>query len=191
MYQKYQTDTLVLRSYERGEAHRIYALFTREFGLVWARATAVRRENSRQRYALQSGSRSMVSLVRGHKGWRVAGATAIEQLDMRKVSGVHAFTRISALLERLGGGEEPNSYLFDTLVHAYASLMREGAELHPVIELVTVARMLFALGYLSQDAFGTALFAETAYTEAGLREVQGVRSQVLASVNKSLSETQL
>lgn len=191
MYQKYLTDALVLRGYERGEADRVYALFTREFGLVWARATAVRRENSRQRYALQSGSRSAVSLVRGHKGWRIAGATALEQLDTRKASGVHAFTRISALLERLSAGEEANPYLFDTLAQAHASLMREADGLHPVIELVTVARMLYALGYLSQEAFGTALFAETAYTEAGLREVQGVRSQVLASVNKSLSETQL
>jgi recombinational DNA repair protein (RecF pathway) len=191
MYQKYQTDTLVLRSYERGEADRIYALFTREFGFVWARASAVRRENSRQRYALQIGSRSLVSLVRGNRGWRIAGASANESLNAQKTSGVQAFTRIGTLLERLSPGEESNEYLFDTLAEAHASLMREDAELHGIIELVTVARMLYALGYLSQEAFGTALFAETAYTEAGLRTVQGVRPELLSSVNKALSETQL
>lgn len=191
MYQKYQTDALVLRGYERGEADRVYALFTREFGFVWARASAVRRENSRQRYALQNGSRSMISLVRGNRGWRIAGASASGSLDVQKIHGVRAFTRIGNLLERLSAGEEPNPYLFDTLSEAHASLMREAEELHGIIELVTVARMLYALGYLSQEAFGTALFAETAYTEAGLRAVQDVKPKLLSSVNKALSETQL
>lgn len=191
MYQKYQTDSLVLRSYERGEADRIFAIFTREFGFVWARASAVRRENSRMRYALQIGGRSLISLVRGNKGWRVAGATALAQLDMHQDSGARAFVRIANLLERLSAGEDPNPYLFDTLIEAHASLMREAEELHGIVELVTVARMLFALGYLSQEAFGTALFAETAYTETGLRAVQDVRPKLLSSVNKALSETQL
>lgn len=191
MYQKYQTDALVLRGYERGESDRVYALFTREFGLVWAKASAVRRENSRQRYALQNGSRSLVSLVRGNRGWRLAGASAETVISAHKTSGVRAFTRIGNLLERLSAGEEQNPYLFDTLSEAHASLMREADELHGVIELVTVARMLFALGYLSQEAFGTALFAETAFTETGLRTVQDVQQKLLSSVNKALSETQL
>jgi DNA repair protein RecO len=191
MYQKYQTDALVLRSYERGEADRIFALFTREFGFVWARASAVRRENSRMRYSLQIGALAHVSLVRGNRGWRLAGASALNQLDMAQVSGSRAYARIALLLERLAGGEEPNPYLFDTLMESHAALMRENEDLHPVIELVAVARMLYALGYLSQEAFGTALFAETAFTEPGLREVQDVRPKLLSSVNRALSETQL
>ena len=191
MYQKYQTDALVLRNYERGEADRIFALFTREFGFVWARASAVRRENSRMRYSLQNGALAHVSLVRGNRGWRLAGASALRQLDMTQKSGAQAYARIALLLERLAGGEEPNPYLFDTLVESHAALMREGDDLHPVIELVAVARMLYALGYLSQEAFGTALFAETAFTEMGLREVQDVRPKLLSSVNRALSETQL
>jgi recombinational DNA repair protein (RecF pathway) len=191
MYQKYQTDALVLRNYERGEADRVFALFTKEFGFVWARASAVRRENSRMRYSLQSGALARISLVRGHKGWRAAGASALSQLDMTERSGAQAFGRIALLLERLAGAEESNPYLFDTLVESHGALMREDTELHPIIELVAVARMLFALGYLSQEAFGTALFAETAFTPTGLRAVQEVRPRLLSSVNKAISETQL
>lgn len=191
MYQKYQTDVLVLRSYERGEADRVFALFTREFGLVWARASAVRREASKMRYALQNGALSRLSLVRGNRGWRVAGAAAIRQVDVARGSGTSAYARIAQLLERLAGGEEPNPYLFDTLIDTHAALMHEAADLHPIIELVAVARMLYALGYLSQEAFGTALFAETAFTTAGLREVQAVQPKLLSSVNRAISETQL
>lgn len=191
MYQKYSTDAFVLRSYERGEADRIFALFTREFGFVWARATAVRRENSRMRYALQSGALAHVSVVRGTRGWRLAGARALAPIDTAQDGSVRAFARVLLLLERLAGGEEPNEYLFQTLVHAHAAFMHEEATLRPVVELTAVARMLYALGYLSKEALGTALFAENAFTAESLRAAVEVRPKLLSSVNKALSETQL
>ena len=72
MYQKYNTEALVLGSRETGESDRVYALFTKDFGLVRARASSVRSEKSLMRYALQNYSRANVSLVRGG-GWRAAG----------------------------------------------------------------------------------------------------------------------
>ena len=53
MYQKYHTEALVLGSREQGEADKVFALYTKDFGLVRARASAVRREYSRMRYGLQ------------------------------------------------------------------------------------------------------------------------------------------
>ncbi|OGG58601.1 hypothetical protein A2765_02670 [Candidatus Kaiserbacteria bacterium RIFCSPHIGHO2_01_FULL_56_24] len=191
MYQKYQTDALILRGYERGEADRVYALFTREFGFVWARASAVRRESSRMRYALQTGARSNVSLVRGNRGWRLAGAAAVSRIDPGHGSAVSTFARIGQLLERLSPGEETNEYLFETLSQAHEALMREPREAHATIELVAVARMLYALGYLSIEALGSALFAQTAFAPSHLEEAQALRPKLLSSVNKALSETQL
>lgn len=191
MYEKYQTDVLIFRSYERGEADRVYALLTREFGFVWARSSAVRRESSKMRYTLQPGSRARVSLVRGNRGWRIAGTTADARIDVVNRTAIHAFIRMGQLLERLSPGEEVNTYLFDSLVEAHAALMREPKETHPIIELVAVARILYALGYLSSEALGTALFAETAYAPAQLAEAVALRSKLLSSVNNALSETQL
>lgn len=191
MYQKYQTNALVLRSYERGEADRVYALYTYEFGFVWARASAVRRESSRMRYALQNYSLASVSLVRGSGGWRLVGAAAQELLPAENKSGIAAFARISNLLERLVRGEEQNEYLFNTLAEAHSALMREEKEQHAAIELVCVARVLYALGYLSHEALGTALFTHTAYALPDLTEAEAARAKLLSSVNKALSETQL
>lgn len=190
MYEKYQTEALVLRSYERGEADRVYALFTREFGYLWARASAVRRENSRQRYALQNGARTTVSLVRGKRGWRIAGALAEDALNPHEV-GTSVFTRVALLVERLVHGEESNQYLFDVLKEARRALMQEDVARHSSIELLTVARILFSLGYLSTEAFGSALFLETAYVPKLLEETQSQRIKLLSSVNKALGETQL
>ncbi len=190
MYQKYQTDALILRSYERGEADRVYALFTREFGLVWARAVAVRREASRMRFALQSGSYAGLSLVRGKRGWKIAGTQPKALLDPTH-AGTRSFARIALLLERLVHGEEINVYVFETLHGAHTALMHDASETHALIELIAVARVLYGLGYLSTEALGDALFIETSYSPEQLAEVNAKRTQLLSMVNKALGETQL
>ncbi len=185
MYQKYHTEAIVLRGYERGEADRVFALYTKEFGLVWARASAVRRESSKMRYALQSCARANVSLVRGIRGWRLAGATALMQ------NASPAFARAGKLVGRLVAGEGKNEYLFTTLVEAHAALAQEPIEKHPTIELLCVARVLYALGYVSAEAVGSALFTHAAYALPDLAEAEHARKELLSSVNKALSETHL
>ena len=191
MYQKYQTEAIVLRSYERGEADRVFALYTSEFGLVWARASAVRRENSRMRYSLQQYAHSDISLVRGSRGWRLAGAAALSSINAKEKRGSLAFARIAGLVERLVRGEEANPYLFATLREAHGALMREAPETYGAIELLCVARVLYALGYVSAEALGTALFTHTAYAQPDIQEAETARSRLLVSVNRALSETQM
>jgi DNA repair protein RecO (recombination protein O) len=190
MYQKYQTDALVVGSRERGEADRVYSLYTKEFGLVRARASAVRSERSRMRFALQNYARAAAALVRGKRGWRVAGASAIQSApsDMR---GLAAFARISTLLLRLVDGEDKNEYLFAALAEAHGTLMQKKCDAYATVELVCVARMLFALGYISDEALSTALFTHTAYTGESLLEAEGMRDKLLSSINKAIAETQL
>ena len=190
MYQKYQTDALVLGSRETGENDRTFALYTADFGLVWARASAVRKEKSRMRYALQNLSRANVSLVRGKRGWRAAGAAAIQyaQGDRR---GVAAFARIAELVSRLVQGEEPNPYLFAALAEGHDALIQEKCDAFATIEIVCVARILYALGYISAEALSTALFTHTAYTGEHLLEAETMKDKLLSSINKAIAETHL
>ena len=190
MYQKYQTDALVLGSRESGENDRLYVLFTKEFGLVHARATAVRKESSRMRYSIQNYSRAQVGLVRGSRGWRVGGASSIKNA-IGDSHGVAAFARISELVIRLVHGEEVNQYLFAALTEAHGVLMQEKIDAWPTIEIVCVARILYALGYISAEALSTALFTHTAYTGESLLEAETMRDKLLASINKAIAETQL
>ena len=167
MYQKYHTDALVLGSRESGEADRTVVLYTRDFGLVRARASAIRHERSKMRYALQHYSRAHVALVRGKSGWRLAGA----QADV--------------------GVQEAHAYLFEVLSEAHGAFMREACEHHATIELVCVARILYALGYISAEALETALFTHTAYTDVHLQEAEAMRGELLSSINRAISETHL
>ncbi len=191
MYQKYQTDAIVLAAHERGEADKTLALYTRDFGLVRARATSVRSEKSKMRYALQPYSRANVALVRGKSGWRAAGATASMTAAGKDATGISAFARVSELVVKLVHGEDHDEYLFDVLAQAHDALMRELVESVATIEIVTVARVLYALGYLSAEALETALFTHTAIADTHLREAEVIHDALLSSINKALSQTHL
>src|SRR3989344_3753754 len=135
MYQKYHTEALVLGNRELGEADRVVALFTRDFGLVRARASAIRSERSKMRYAVQDYARARVSLVKGKRGWRLAGAAAIRSATGEPKS-VATFARIAELTMRLVHGEEKNDYLFAVLTEAHNTLIREHVEASATIEIV-------------------------------------------------------
>ncbi len=190
MYQKYQTEALILGSREYGEADKVFALYTLDFGLVRARASAVRSEGSKMRYALQNYSHVSVALVRGKRGWRLAGTQAL-RAAAGDVHGISAFARISELVLRLVHGEEANRYLFAALSEAQSALMRDENAARPTIEIVCVARVLYALGYLSAEALETTLFAHTAYTGEHLSEAEVLHDKLLSSINKAIAETQL
>lgn len=190
-YQKYLTECLVLRGFDRGESDRLLSLFTKEFGLIRARASAVRSEKSKMRYSLQPYAQAQVSLVRGTRGWRAAGASHIASFDPTQESGIRVFARVSVLIERLIIGEERSDYLYGTLLEAHEALRRAPVEAHPSIELLSVARTLFALGYLSPEALKTGLFEHTGFSDVDVASVTDVRDALLLSVNAALSETQL
>lgn len=190
MYQKYQTEALVIGSREHGEADRVFTLYTRDFGRVIARAIGVRRESSRMRYALSSGSLAYVGLVHGKRGWRLAGALSRRHLPGRE-RGAAAFARVSLLIARLVQGQEENRYLFDALAAAHQALASASRDAVPLIELVTVARVLYALGYLSSEAVGSALFVDTELRGPELTVIDRERERLLGEINRAIAETQL
>ena len=190
MYQKYSTHALVLGSRELGESDKSFSLYTHDFGLIRARASSVRSEKSKMRSALQNYSLANVSLVKGKRGWRVAGATAL-RIAVGDVQGISTFARISLLTLRLVQGEEKNEYLFAALSDAHESLMQKNVELASTIEIVCVARILYTLGYISSEALESTLFSHTGYGDPHLEEATRLQDQLLLSINKAIAEAQL
>lgn len=190
MYQKYHTEALVLGSFESGESDKTLLLYTRDFGLVRARASSIRSEASKMRYALQHYTHAYVSLIKGKRGWRVAGATAILNPGKDR-RGVSAFARIAELACRLVDVDEANEYIYLALKDAHHALMQETADAHGMIEIVCVARLLYSLGYISNEALQSALFTHTAYTGESLLEAETMRDTLLVAVNRAIAETQL
>ncbi|MBI2048539.1 MAG: recombination protein O N-terminal domain-containing protein [Parcubacteria group bacterium] len=189
MYEKYTTDAVILTEREQGERDKVFALYTHDFGLVYARASAVRTMSSRMRSALTLFAPVSVSLVRGTRGWRVTGARPALYTKLVP-EGAHTFARIARLCLRLVRGEERNEYLFNTLRGAREACAERSLPLETT-ELLCVARMLYALGYLSPQALTAALFTHTSYASEDTALITEGKQDILVTINSALAESHL
>src|SRR3989344_2568587 len=133
MYRIYSTEGLILRSRDVGEASKVLSLFTKELGLIHARAQGVREGRSKLRYHLQDFSLASFDLVRGKNGWRVTGARDAENLALfpiteKENAALSILISISSLLTRLLHGEEKNIELYSDVVSSFMILQSATVE---------------------------------------------------------------
>ncbi|MEK7186909.1 MAG: recombination protein O N-terminal domain-containing protein [Patescibacteria group bacterium] len=139
-YHIYTTPGIILSHWPLREADRIYAILTRDFGLVRASASGVRKESSKLRGALEPLSLSSISLVRGKEHWRITSAVLESKIPS-------VFAAPFSLLEKLVTGESPNPKLFDSV----NALIRSAQLPDDMFEPRLVSKILFHLGYLREE----------------------------------------
>lgn len=193
-YQTYTTDVLVIGSVERASADRVLVLFTRDAGLVHARAVSVRQEKSKLRYALQEFSRARVSLVRGKQGWRVIGAEQSDNLyfsnENRHLRSV--LLKVIRLVRRLVRGEEAHPELFDTVIDGITTLATLDADVLPRAERVLMLRIVSSLGYVApRRGYEAALEASTLAEALAIPPQPQEESVVRRAIDEALVVSQL
>lgn len=197
MYTKVHTEGIIVRSFDVGESDRMFGIFTRDLGLVYARGRGVRAHTSRQRASLQSLSHIDVSLVRAASGWRITNVSARTSLFSRcgdDATKLGFVTRILGLLKRLVTGEEGNETLYATVAASFEYLFANVVSPDDLraFEALTVLRILHALGYLKQeDAWEWALADVASVQPEMLVAMRRLRSRAIAEINKALHESQL
>ncbi len=196
MHHIYHTEAFVLGSRPKGEDSKILMLYTRELGLVYAHAQGLRKLSSKLRYVLQDLSRVQVDLVRGKEVWRVTTAAPAHSAGAEMPRGpeaVRVLARVAALAVRLVAGEEANDEIYGALDRAYALLSRSAIPPEDLraVELLTVARILTALGYLSRERPG--MVAEPHASGAIPAEFSDIAYQhrLVRDINQALAATQL
>lgn len=193
MHHIYHTEGLILESYDVGEAGRRYSIFTRELGLIYARATGVRKISSKLRFVLQDFGYVKVDLVQGKNFWRVTSASKTNTLEniARNRETLEVVSNIANLLKRLLAGAEQNEALFADLINGLTILENIGSKENlRNIEAIIVLRILNNLGYIGGDETLQNL-VKSSFEENLLFEVSKSRPQVLSQINKALKETHL
>lgn len=193
MHHIYHTEALILGSKNYGDSGKVFFLFTRELGMVYASATGIRKIHSKLRYVLQDYSYVKVDLVRGKDMWRLTTASKPEN-DLNFLQNYRAlevFANIARLLRRLLAGEDTNKTMFDDLLSSLFVLAgtKTKEELADV-EVVMVLRMLNHLGYIgnSDDMHNLIL---SPFSEEVVFEISKKRAKVLHAINKAIRETQM
>ncbi|MBP7804918.1 MAG: DNA repair protein RecO [Candidatus Pacebacteria bacterium] len=182
MHHIHHSEAFVLGSRPKGEDSKILILYTRELGLIYAHAQGIRKISSKLRYIVQDFSHVNVDLVRGKEIWRLTTATPIRSHAhiTKNRSAEKILARISSLLIRLVPGEEASLEVFKTIERTIGLLEShtKGDEDYRAIELLSVARILIALGYLSRGTPGAdhesgvpTEFADSAYQHKLIRDI--------------------
>jgi DNA repair protein RecO len=193
MHHIYHTEGLILSSADWGEAGRHYAIFTRDLGMIHARATGVRKLSSKLRFTLQDFAFVKIDLVQGKNYWRVTSASKTNELEnlAKNRATFSVFSNIAKLLKRLLAGAEQNETLFSDLINGLLILEKtEKREDLQNIEAIIVLRILNNLGYIGGNEVLQNLI-KSPFEENLIFEVSKSRSQVLSQINKALKETHL
>ena len=193
MHHIYHTESFVLASRPTGEDSKTLVLYTRDLGLVHARAQALRKLSSKLRYTLQDYSRAQVDLVRGKEVWRITTAVSLDtHSDIRKdIEKGGVLARVTSLIARLCAGEDPNPEVFAVLVDIVSMLEERSVSTETLrsIELFCVARILIALGYLNRTVLSNISEGSVVIPETFSDPV--FRKSLLVQINQAMAEAQL
>jgi DNA repair protein RecO len=149
-YQTYTSEAIVVSARERQGADRVVRLFTEEAGMIDARATSVREEKSKMRYALQPFSRVRITVVRGKREWRLIGAECRHNafFNAHDRTSRASLVKLLKLVDRFVVGEEPHLALYQEVVQGMAHLEQEGSD---ASFQVLAFRVLAHLGYMAPE----------------------------------------
>lgn len=163
-YKTYTTEALVVGVRDRAGADRSIRLFTEESGMLSARASGIREEKSKMRYALQPFSFARVTLVRGKHEWRLTGALCGSNVffsasDRACRGQLLKFMRV---VDRFITGEEESRELFSIVSDGVRHLAGHDDE---IAYRVSVFKLLASLGYIAPPAELVALTARAPLRE--------------------------
>ncbi len=187
----YHTEAFVMKTRSSGEADKTFDLFTKDFGVVRAKATGVRKLESRLRFFVQDLRYVDVSLVKGKTYWRLVSARPIHELNSKKSLSTPSRVRSLQLLSRLAPEGEPHPALFDDLVAAYLFTSKEklSGTIIESVEALLALKILHALGYWGE--YSGLDFVLSPFNTEAIEKISATKKQIILEVNKSLAATQL
>lgn len=190
----YTTDSIVLKVF-KSDNSAYYLILTKELGLIRARAQGVRKIDSKLRFGLQEYSFSKISFVLGKNGWRITGALPFKNFYLEAINQRQKkiIANISAVVIRLLQGEESNPILFECVLNGLDIINKSDDENIFYFEILTMVRILFILGYVSDSDLSIKSVLEKPLSidkEMG-DFAKKYSSKILYLINNGLKESQL
>ena len=204
MHYIYQTEGIVLKSVDFGEANKYLFVFTKEFGLIKIAAQGLRNVKSKLRYGLQELSIAQLSMVQGRSIWRMTNSVCESNLCFslsKNKEKLIVVKHILNLLMQLLSGEEKNEELYVTIKKAFSFLEENNFNKEQIksFENIIVVRILYCLGYFDREKkmdnqIQYSFFLNlNEWSESLLNKMQEdkIKQQVIFDINTSRQSSQL
>lgn len=193
MHHKYHTEAIILGGSDYRESAKVFFVFTRDLGLLYAGAQGIRKMSSKLRHVLQDFSYVKVDLVKGKEFWRITSASKTNELEDVAKHGdtLKVFAHIAKLLRRLLPEQEKNEVLFKEVLNGlYALEKATTKEDISNIEIIIVLRILSNLGYIG-DINSFEDLIKSPFEDELILSMSKNKSHAIREINKALRETQL
>lgn len=194
MYHIHHTLGVITQTVPHGEANRLYSILTQDLGLVRVHAQGVRLGKSKLKSHLVPYVVKEFSFVRGKEIWRLTTVKESSEyphhITDEKARKVYA--RILAAITRLVSGEEHQPSIFAVVSACLVYLSQEIApEALEAVELITMVRILYELGYIDKTTYLTPILETTTFTPDEITQVLAARTTITHDINTALKASQL
>lgn len=186
-YTIYTTPAYILEKYETGEHDITLLLMTRDHGLLYVRATGVRKGTSKMRMHIHTWSHVSVSLVQGRL-WRLTGIETLQTYDfIKNYTVTSVMVKIIHTVKLLHSGEHHGVFeyeLFDRLVQT--SMHVEDGDMS-AFEIWSMIQILAVYGYWDEQVFSS----QSSFDSNTVFYINGIQKVLIQAINRSLAATQL
>jgi len=124
MFVHYRTQGIILKKIDRGEADRIFTIYTKDFGKLELLAKAERKIKSKLRGGLEIFYLSEIEFIQGKTHKTLTDAISIEKFrKLRKsLKRLAIAYKISEVLDNLVKGQEPDEKIWQLLNEVFQKL---------------------------------------------------------------------
>lgn len=189
----YTMEAIVCGRILRGEHDLTLRLYTKDAGMIFARAGGARALESKLRYGLQDFSYATVSLVHGRHEWRVTGASPIENFYYSTPSREHraALRHALRIIRRFLAGASAEPELFESVREGMRSLALHNPD--EAAQALFTLRTLHRLGYVAPEATYMPLMESASLQEARqtYEQLTGASHAVSRAIEHAFSSSHL
>lgn len=186
---KYTTRAFVLKTKNSGEADKTAFLFSEDFGLLRVFAKSVRKDGAKLKPYCQTGIFLNATVIRGKELWRFIEAEC-ENFPPLSFPKRKLKEKIFGLAFSLSGEEERNHGVFSTIDFFVQRILHEQEENLEALEIVTILRLLEALGYgKSPESFSISMEGEV--NNVDIEISKKYKKELIALINEALESTHL
>lgn len=138
MFVHYQTQGFILKKIDRGEADRVFTIYTKDFGKLELLAKAERKIKSKLRGGLELFYLSEIEFIQGKTYKTLTDAILIDNFknlrkDLKRLAIAY---QISAVLDQLVKGEAPEERIWQLLGESFEKLNNWIPSLHHPLEII-------------------------------------------------------
>lgn len=155
MYEIYETESFIFRSYNFLESNKRTLIFSKDFGLIWVESSGSRKIESKFRPFLQDFSHLKLFLVRGKNKFRVTGgdmySNVFFEFKKNKKDKIIKLKNFFSLIEKILIKNHQEEEVFD-LTKKFIEKIKiiDKSDLQK-IEIIFIMRLLIHFGYFNNE----------------------------------------